>query len=374
MIMEKKGNEHNIHSIFNKSGGTLQMDAEAIGLFFENIIMNAKLLMAFLDLKGNVLIWNLAAEEVTGYSGKEVLERNEIWKWIYPDAQYRKEVTQKIVDIVGNKKYLDNFESNIHTKSGETRVISWNTRLLLGENQKTVGYIVLGNDITKYRKAEAALKKSEEKFRIVADFTYDWEYWLAPDNTFIYVTPSCERITGYTAGEFYKKNGRFLDEITYPEDKPVLAGHLDNIFVSKKPETVDYRIVRRDGEVRWIAHICQPVYGSKGELLGRRGTNRDITDRKKAEAAVKESNERYLAYIKEAAMRLRTPVEVVQQNISILLEDIEGGEFERGQVVPQLRLQVKNLEQIRQNIQDLNKTIVDGFGEIPPASKKFLTE
>ena len=371
--MEKKADEHTIHSIIARFAGRTPVDTGAVIQFLENIIMNAKLLMAFLDLKGNILIWNLAAEEMTGYAHDEVLEHNEIWKWIYPDRDYRRDVTKKIADIVSNQKFLENFETSILTKSRETKSISWNTRALYGEQQKPIGFIVLGEDITDRKKMEEALKKSEQKFRIVADFTYDWEYWIAPDATFIYVTPSCERVTGYAAAEFYKNPGLF-DEITYPEDKPVLAGHMEHIFSSTEPETIDYRIVLRDGGVRWIAHICQPVFGSNGELLGRRGNNRDITDRKKAESAVKESNERYLSYIKEAAMRLRTPVEVVQENISMLLEDIERGGLERGQVVPQLMLQVKNLGQIRQNILDLNRTIVDGFGEITPASKKFLTE
>ena len=73
-------------------------------------------------------------------------------------------------------------------------------------------------------------------------------------------------------------------------------------------------------------------------------------------------------------MRLKTPVEVVEQNITTLLEDINAGDIDDKQVLLQLQIQVKNLEQIRQNIIDLNKTIVDGYGEIAPESKKFLTE
>ena len=57
-------------------------------------------------------------------------------------------------------------------------------------------------DITGIKKAEEALRESEEKFRIVADFTYDWEYWRSEDNKFIYMSPSCLRLTGYTSQEY----------------------------------------------------------------------------------------------------------------------------------------------------------------------------
>jgi two-component sensor histidine kinase len=100
----------------------------------------------------------------------------------------------------------------------------------------------------------------------------------------------------------------------------------------------------------------------------------DITERKRAEEALKESNERYISYIKEAAMRLKTPVEVIERNVNGIIEDINTGEIDNAQVLLQLQIQVKNMEQIRQNILDLNKTIVDGYGEISLASRKFLTE
>ncbi|MFH0967528.1 MAG: PAS domain S-box protein, partial [Methanobacteriota archaeon] len=75
-----------------------------LSLFFESIIMNAKLWMTFLDLNRNVVIWNKAAVEISGYSSDEVLGNNTIWKWIYPDPDYRRRITEKIVHSIKNKK------------------------------------------------------------------------------------------------------------------------------------------------------------------------------------------------------------------------------------------------------------------------------
>jgi len=218
-----------------------------------------------------------------------------------------------------------------------------------------------------------ALKNLEEKFRIVADFTYDWEYWIAPDSSFVYMTPSCERITGYTPDEFYKNPTLFTD-IIFPEDKGTYTTHMGRGFTSPAPEIIEFRITRRDGLVRWFAHISQPIYSVGGKFLGRRSCNRDITDIKIAEAALVASNERYLSYVREAAMRLKPPVEIVFENLTAVVREIEGGERDITRVVPQLTLQTKNMEQIRQNIIDLNKTIVNSFGEISAATEKFLTE
>jgi len=126
------------------------------------------------------------------------------------------------------------------------------------------------------------------------------------------------------------------------------------------------------GEAIPIIKTVTPVYiNGRKHLLE---SFMDISERKKAEALLKDANTRYIGYIKEAAMRLKTPVEVVGQNIALLEEGIIRGDFSQEEIVSQLTLQVKNMEQIQQNILNLNKTIVDGFGEISPASKKFLTE
>jgi light-regulated signal transduction histidine kinase (bacteriophytochrome) len=95
---------------------------------------------------------------------------------------------------------------------------------------------------------------------------------------------------------------------------------------------------------------------------------------RKDEIAIQKSNDRFLAFIKEAAMRLKNPIEVIEENISLVVADVEGGQFEVRDVVLQLKVQIRNLEQIRQNIIELNTAIVDRTSGFSEASKKFLTE
>jgi PAS domain S-box-containing protein len=133
------------------------------------------------------------------------------------------------------------------------------------------------------RKAEEALRRSEEKYRTVADFTYDWEYWQGPDGRYLYVSPSCERITGYRAEEFLKDPG-LLECIIHPDDREFLAAHKAVISGHSAVDcAVDFRIITRGGEECWIGHCCQPVYGHEGQYLGIRSSNRDITMRRHAE-------------------------------------------------------------------------------------------
>jgi PAS domain S-box-containing protein len=126
-----------------------------------------------------------------------------------------------------------------------------------------------------------AHREGDLEFHVIADFLFDWEYWIAPDGKLRFVSPSCKRITGYSAEEFMSKP-KLLTEIIHPDDKPRIAKHFENVNEAEM-HTYDFRIVKPNGEVRWIAHACQPVFSDKGEFLGRRTSNRDVTDRKEAE-------------------------------------------------------------------------------------------
>ena len=150
-----------------------------------------------------------------------------------------------------------------------------------------------GSDVTERRKAEDALMASEERFRTVANFTYDWEYWIGPDGKYIYVSPSCFRITGYGADEFITDHD-LLAKITHPADRVSLIEHFQRELEESGKQLrehpyYDFRIISRQGEQRWISHVCQPVFGQNGEWLGRRGSNRDITEQKLAAEQLSES-------------------------------------------------------------------------------------
>ena len=135
------------------------------------------------------------------------------------------------------------------------------------------------------RRGEVALLKSQEDLRTIADYTYDWEYWEGPQRELLYISPSCERITGYSQAEFMADSG-LLYRIVHPDDRHLMQEHLDNVS-GQHLDSIDFRIARRDGGICWIAHGCQAVYGVGGKYLGRRASNRDITERKKIEAEIR---------------------------------------------------------------------------------------
>lgn len=140
----------------------------------------------------------------------------------------------------------------------------------------------------KKENAEKALISSEEKFRTMADFTYDWEEWRMPDGHYEYISPSCERLSGYTQQEFYDNPGLIL-KIVAPEDRDRLReyGKYNFINADAPPSYIEFRIICKNGQKRWIGRTCQSIINPAGEWLGRRSSNRDITQQKQAEEQLK---------------------------------------------------------------------------------------
>ena len=174
---------------------------------------------------------------------------------------------------------------------------------------RVVAVASFSRDITESRRAEQALRDSESKFRIVADNTYDFEFWLDPDGRYVYASPSCERITGYRPEEFLA-DPELQFRMAHPEDRDLLMDHARSVE-REEPGEIDYRIVHRDGSVRWIGHVCQPILDSSGRFLGTRGSNRDITQRRLAEEALRVSEQKH-----------RTLFETMSQGV--VYQDSEG--------------------------------------------------
>ncbi|HLN53224.1 MAG TPA: GAF domain-containing protein [Lentimicrobium sp.] len=151
------------------------------------------------------------------------------------------------------------------------------TAALLHTNER------LEKEISARKNNEKLLRKAEEKYRIVADYTHDCESWLGTNGSFIYISPSFKTVTGYEVEEFMKDSSLYY-KIAHPEDRKLVEDHFNNIlFPNDHVCKFEYRIITKAGEIRWMAHTCKPVYNSEGDWIGQRGSNRDITEQKNRE-------------------------------------------------------------------------------------------
>ena len=179
------------------------------------------------------------------------------------------------------------------------------------------------------RQAEKLLKESKERFRTVADFTYDWEYWIGTENQIRYMSPSCERITGYSIKEFVN-DPLLIEKIIKPEDRESCEDHFSGELKDLPPSEIEFRIINKSGGERWIGHSCQMVYGDHGQLRGRRVGNRDITELKniqkkfeKSKNLAEKATQAKSDFISFISHELRTPLNAIL-GFSQLLDQLES--------------------------------------------------
>jgi len=254
------------------------------------------------DTNGKYLFVNKAFGKDFGVDPKSVIGKDDFFVFP-PEAAAKLQENDKRIMAGRKAEYIE--ESGM--VKGRYLTYLTNKVPLIDDNGNVYGICGVGFDITRQKEMEKALKdahlnlerrvkertallseavdklrEAELRYRTVADFTYAWEYWTKMDGTLLYVSPSCERISGYTPQQFMDTPSLY-HEIIIPEDQGVWGKHYHDSRIDPIARKIEFRIRHRDGSIRWIDHVCQPVIGDKEELLGFRASNRDITRRKEGE-------------------------------------------------------------------------------------------
>jgi len=152
--------------------------------------------------------------------------------------------------------------------------------------------------------AEGQLRKSEEKYRLLADNMEDVIWQLTPDLTFTYISPSIKKQRGYVPSEIL---GRPIWEFLAPNEiEPIKARVAERfkLLLSDResfvPEPYETEQVRKDGTTLWTETMANPVFNHEGQLIAFQGVTRDITQRKLAEQALRESEESSRLLVEQA--------------------------------------------------------------------------
>jgi len=259
--------------------------------------------MLIFELKTlNILEINEAFVTHYGYSREEIMSMK------ISGITSPEEIAEVKASVISKGAGAKSLGVKKHKKrNGESIYVEIKSHIIRYNNVEAIHILI--NDITEQKRAEqalsdlnskleerilertselmelnASLKETEVKFRTVTDFTYDWEYWKSADNKILFMSPSVERITGYTAAEF-EKHPDLLDQIIYPSDIEIWEAHKNEhceFDPNEKKLELTFRIITRNGEVRWIGHICRCI-NIEGKYLGVRVSNRDITEKVNAE-------------------------------------------------------------------------------------------
>jgi PAS domain S-box-containing protein len=240
---------------------------------------------------GAILNANWSAARQLGYSRKELFQLT-IDQIEAPMSTARRAAILQRLEIDGNIT----FEHFYRRKDGGEIPVEISAQMI--EYGDRIAIQSFARDITERKRAEIQLSQSEEKFRQLAENIREL-FWVSEPSTkrFVYINPACEEVWGYSSDYFYQ-NSCFLTEIVYPEDRSAVLRTLIQ-EMSGVGVDIEYRIVRPDGEVRWVHDRSFPVYNEAGEIYRLVGIAEDITERKRQETALRHSEMRYRAIVED---------------------------------------------------------------------------
>jgi PAS domain S-box-containing protein len=260
----------------NSAEKALRESEERLRLFVDNVGDYA---FITLNPEGQVISWNTGAERLLGYKNEEIIGRHFLCFYPPEDVQRGKPQYEMQQAHLGGRFQDDGRRLR---KDGTWFWANVVFTALQDHHGELLGYGNVIRDLTHQKEIEKIQRDSEIKYRIVADNTYDWEFWLDPEDHFLYSSPSCRRITGYPATAFLDDH-TLAEKIIHPRDLPSYRRLRQEFLETLDPTELIFRIVRADGSLRWIEQVCQPVFGDQGRFIGTRGSNRDITLRKQNE-------------------------------------------------------------------------------------------
>lgn len=141
----------------------------------------------------------------------------------------------------------------------------------------------------------AALSESEKRYRRITEAITDYIFTVKvadghPAET--HHGPTCEAVTGYTAEEFNADLFLWIRMVP-AEDQDIVRAQASEALSGHDPEPIEHRIIRKDGQIRWVSNSLVPMSDGQGNLVSYDGLLRDITNRKIAEETLRESEERY---------------------------------------------------------------------------------
>ncbi len=222
------------------------------------------------DPLGKVIYWNRVAEELYGWSAKEVMGRPIVE--VTPSEDLAEQAQEIMGELSQGRSWTGEFV--VQRKDGTTFPALVTDTPVHDEQGNLMAIIGISTDITEIKQTEE-LRRSEERFRLLAENAQDliFRFRLKPTPGFEYVSPSSAAMIGYTPEEHYADPELGL-KIVHPDDR-----HLIDEVLRHPESPITIRWVRKDGAVIWAEQRNKPIYDEAGELVAIESISRDVTER-----------------------------------------------------------------------------------------------
>ena len=261
-----------------------------------------------LDVGGRVATWNTGAERIKGYSAEEIIGQH--FSRFYPPEDVQARKPERELQVAAAEGRCGDEGWRIR-KDGSRFWASVAITALRGADGELLGFGKVTRDLTQRHEMERALRETDQRFRLIVEGAKEYALlMLDPKGRVVSWNAGAERLKGYHAEEIVgQHHSRFYPPEDVRAGKPERA--LQQALVEGQWEDEGWR-VRKDGSRFWANVIITPLHDAQGTPLGFAKLTRDLTERRRAEAVLRQNEE-----------RLRLMVDSVK-DYAIIMLDREG--------------------------------------------------
>ena len=198
----------------------------------------------------------------------------------------------KDLDLIFEKlqrgERIEHYETVRVHKDGKSLYVSLSIFPIFDTTGKAVGAATIARDITKNKRAEETLRRSEERFKLIEE-NIDEVFWISDPNIseITYISPAYERVWGRTRKSLLENPKSFIEGI-HPDDRERVLSDLE-LQKAGKPFDHEYRVIHTDGSTRWIWDRGFPIRDDAGRLTHYAGVAQDITERRRLEGQFRQA-------------------------------------------------------------------------------------
>ncbi len=312
---------------------------------YRDLVENVNSIILRLDRKGIIHFINEYALRFFGYEADEITGRSVVGTIVPENESTGRDLAVMMEDICTRPdRYASNENENMR-KDGTRVWVSWSNRALTDQTGAVTEIICVGNDITRLKKAESAMRESEEKYRALYNSSINMIYIHDLKGNFIDANESGLKLVGYTLDEF--KTLSFRDILAPEEEQRALERTVRSTASGELDKAVEFHLRTKSGEEKYI-EVNASLLRRDGRPYGILGIARDITLSRTAEAAMRESEEKFSTAFSKSP--LLTAINTIDDNRFIDVNDrfLEVTGFQReeviGKTVAELNLSVHDEE------------------------------
>jgi PAS domain S-box-containing protein len=253
-----------------------------------------------LDLDERTSFVNPAAERMLGYGPGELAGRHQhdIVSHLNAEGVPYPEDECPVYAALRDGDVHSSSDEVFRRKDGSTFPVEY-VSTPIREGGEVVGAVVTFRDITRRKRAEEELRKSEARFRLLAEKMSDLVCLHEPDGRYVYISPSCRRLLGYEPEELL---GTDPYDLFHPDDlERIRTEAHDKALEGQEAISITYRIRKKSGEYTWFETLTEPILDEGGEVVRLQTSSRDVSERKRVERVLAEAARAKAAFLAEVS-------------------------------------------------------------------------